>query len=136
MSTQLIFAYNSHKNKKCRCHQILVLYALATRKSEFRFFDFSAFFRYFFGRISVNFLQLFGRYFAKKNTGNFGICHFLADNLHLVNFQHFFWQSFGTYLERKKYLADFWNLFFVFLLNFGTIFGGKSAEKIGIRIHV
>ena len=37
--------------------------------------------------------------------------------------------SFGTYLEIKKYLAELWNLVLVFLLNFGTIFGGKLDEN-------
>ena len=32
-------------------------------------------------------------------------------------------------MERKKYLADFWNLAFVFPLNFGTNFGGKLDKN-------
>ena len=42
----------------------------------------------------------------------------------------FFWQSFGKYLERKKYLVDFWILIFVFLLNFVTNFGEKLDKNL------
>ena len=98
-----------------------------------------------------------------ENTRKFGFCHFLADilpeNTRKFGFCHFFgrcfapgrlsafsWQIFGTYLERKKELADFCNLVFVFLLNFETNFGGKLDEnqpkkvpksrEIGIWIYV
>ena len=56
-------------------------------------------------------MPLFGRYFA------------------LGRLSAFSWQSFGTYLERKKKLADFSNLVFVFLLKFETNFGGKLDEN-------
>ena len=56
-------------------------------------------------------MSFFGRYFA------------------LGRLSAFSWQSFGTYLERKKELADFWNLVFVFLLKFETNFGGKLDEN-------
>ena len=56
-------------------------------------------------------LSFFGRYFA------------------LGRLSAFSWQIFGTYLERKKELADFWNLVFVFLLKFETNFGGKFDEN-------
>jgi len=44
----------------------------------------------------------------------------------------FSWQIFGTYLERKKELADFWNLVLVFLLILQEMLmkiSQKSAEK-------
>ena len=85
-----------------------VSYALATRKSEFRFLDFSALFRQFFGRILVNFQQLFGRFFAKKYWKLWYLSFFWQI---ICTWQTFsiFQQSFSKHLERKKYLADFWN---------------------------
>ena len=79
------------------------------------------------------------------NFGQF-FCSYLADVLPKKYWEHWhwtiirqiictwqpfniFWQSFGTFLERKKYLADFGNLVFLFLLNFGTNFGGKLKNN-------
>ena len=64
----------------------------------------------------VNFLQSFGRYFA-KNARNCGHCHFSEDKLHLTDFQHFlvkFWHVFGKkevrLLEfRFSFSSEFWD---------------------------
>ena len=71
--------------------------------------DFSTF-RHFFGRILFSFLQIFGRYFAKKILETLAFVIFSEDNLHLADFQHFFgkvsahiwkersiWQTFGIW---------------------------------------
>ena len=109
----------------------LVSYALATRISEFRFFNFSALFWKVFRRILGNIMQLFGRYFEEFEDifWKFGFCHFLGRYFALGRLSAFSWQIFGTYLERKKKLADFRNLVFVSLLKFETNFGGKLDEN-------
>ena len=71
--------------------------------------DFSTFW-HFFGRILFSFLQIFGRYFAKKILETLAFVIFSEDNLHLADFQHFFgkvsahiwkersiWQTFGIW---------------------------------------
>ena len=63
-----------------------------------------------------------------ENTREFGFCNFFGRYFALCKLSAFSWQSYGTYFERKKELADFWNLVIVFLLNFETNFGGKRAE--------
>ena len=122
---------------------------MATRKSEFRFLDFSAYFRHIFGRNLVNCLHLFGRYFGKKILETLVLVIVLADNLHLADFQHFLAkfqhifgkrEEFGRLLEfgfcfSSKLWVKFWeeNL---------TKISRKSAKKvpksreIGIRIYV
>ena len=88
----------------------------------------SSTFRHFFGKFLEEFWQILCSYLADilpENTKKFGFCHFLADILHLGDFQHFL----GKSMERKKELADFGNLVFIFLLNFETKFVGKLDEN-------
>ena len=73
----------------------------------------SSTFRHFFGKFLEEFWQILCSYLADilpENTRKFGFCHFLADILHLEDFQHFLgkvlahiwkersnWQTFGIY---------------------------------------
>ena len=98
---------------------------LATRKPEFRFLDFSALFWKNFGQFSAVIWQIF----CPKNNWKLWYLSFFRQIICTWQTFSIFWQSFGTYLERKKYLADFWNLVFVFLLNFETNFGEKLDKN-------
>ena len=72
-------------------------------------------FQHFFGKFLEEFWHILCSYLADilpENTRKFGFCNFLADILPLADFQHFLWQSFGSYLERNKELVDSWNLVF------------------------
>ena len=68
------------------------------------FLTFCNFLALFFGRISVNLMQIFGRYFVKKYLKLW----------HLSFFRQIVctWQTLSIFwfLEIKKYLTDFWNL--------------------------
>ena len=78
-------------------------------------------FWHFFGRILVNFLQLFGRFFDKKILEILVFVIFSADNLHLADFQHFLAEFrqifgkeevFGRLLEFIFYFSsEFWDKF-------------------------
>ena len=82
--------------------------------------DFSTF-RHFFGRILFRFLQIFGRYFAKKILETLAFVIFSEDNLHLADFQHFLAkfrhifgkkEEFGRLLEFGFCLSsEFWDKF-------------------------
>ena len=61
----------------------------------------SSTFRHFFGKFLEEFRLILCRYLADilpENTKKFGFCHFLADILHLADFQHFL----------GKFLANIW----------------------------
>ena len=62
----------------------LISNALATRRSEFRFLDFSALIQQVFGRD----LAIFWQIFCQKNQGILAFVIFSADSLHLAEFQN------------------------------------------------
>ena len=87
----------------------------------------SSTFRHFFGKFLEESWQILCSYLADilpENTTKPGFGYFALGRL-----SAFSWQSFGTYLERKKCLANFWIQFLVFLLNFGTNFVGKLDKN-------
>ena len=97
--------------------------------------DFSTF-RHFFGTFLEEFWSIFCRYFAKKILETWHLSFFLADNLRLADFQHFFGKVLAHIWKERSIWQTFgiWFLFFFWIL--GQILeenltknSRKSAEK-------
>ena len=106
------------------------LNALATRISEFRFFDFSALFRQVFGRILTNIMQLFGRYFARKYQ-EILLLSFFGRYFALGRLSAFSWPIFGTYLEIKEGIGRLLEFSFCFSSEVWDKFLRKTWWKLG-----
>ena len=121
-----------HANNTFKTHVLATRIALATRKSEFRFLDFSALFCHFFGWFLSSFPPKFVPKFRRKTKSKFQksakyffLSKYLPKKWKLPKFPVFFWQKICQITAKN------WPKFFQ-----------KSAEKvpksleIGIRIYV